>query len=251
VGLDRDLVSLQAMTAVMEGSRLTSTAYLVLLVIANHEGDKDGEPWAWPSIDRLRREARCSDRTVIRAIQQAELAGELRIERGAGPNGVHLYRVLLGKRGDSLTSPIRPTDTQGPSVSPKHKEQGSSSSVSSSSSHPNVSPIRRPDVERLCELLADLIADNGVKRPTVTEAWRREMRLLIDRDGYPGEVVERVIRFVQADEFERANVLGVPKLRKRFAALKLKAERGDRSSTPKDDDSLEARVARGRAQGVR
>lgn len=52
------------------------------------------------------------------------------------------------------------------------------------------------------------------------------MRLLIDRDGYAPEVIERVIRFTQADEFEKANVLGVPKLRKRFGSLKIKAERG-------------------------
>jgi hypothetical protein len=165
------------MTAVMEHSRLSSTAYLVLLVIANHEGDKDGEAWAWPSIDRLRREARCSDRTVIRAIQQAELAGELHVERGAGPGGVHLYRVLLGKGGDTVTPPsVGGGAIHGPRVSPKPKELlGSSSSVSSSSSH---STSRRRDAAadaRFADFWAvyPLRKDVGHARTAFRNACRR------------------------------------------------------------------------------
>lgn len=240
-------MSVQAMTRVMELSQSKLGARLVMLCLANHDGDLG----CFPSIERIASEAHMSARQVYRCVAELERIRELKVERKAGPNGTNRYFFLLAEQvtlghGDNLSG-----DNPGPEMSPEPKEQGSSSSSSSSSSRPNVSVVDRPDVEGLCQLLADLIEANGVKRPSITETWRREMRLLIDRDGYAPEVVERVIRFVQADDFERPNVLGVPKLRKRFAALKLKTERGSHpagAALEALDDSLAARIARGKAE---
>jgi len=86
--------------------------------------------------------------------------------------------------------------------------------------------ISRPDVERLCTLLADLIEGNGSKRPTVTDRWRRAARLLIDVDHREPAAIERAIRWCQADEFWRSNVLSMPKLREQYDRLRLAAQRG-------------------------
>ncbi len=97
---------------------------------------------------------------------------------------------------------------------------------------PNPNPIERttssqsetrPDIEQVCKHLADRVQANGSKRPAVTDAWRREARLLIDRDGRTVDQVLKAIDWCQADAFWRANVRSMPKLRKQYDQLRLKA----------------------------
>jgi hypothetical protein len=85
----------------------------------------------------------------------------------------------------------------------------------------------RDDVERLCVLLATRIEENGSRRPTITDAWRRQARLLLDRDGREEADVARVIEWCQADPFWRANVMSMPTLRKQYDRLWLQAQRGN------------------------
>lgn len=84
----------------------------------------------------------------------------------------------------------------------------------------------RPEVAHLCHLLSDLILSNDPKAKTTPDGkrWRDDMRLLLDADGRDASEIETVIRYVQADRFERCNVLSPGKLRSRFTALKLKAD---------------------------
>ncbi|MET9467402.1 hypothetical protein ABZY44_21865 [Streptomyces sp. NPDC006544] len=84
----------------------------------------------------------------------------------------------------------------------------------------------RTDVEQACSLLADLIEENGSRRPAVTREWRDAARLLIDKDAVPFEDVLGAIRWSQANDFWRANVLSMPKLRKQYDTLRLQAKRG-------------------------
>lgn len=80
-----------------------------------------------------------------------------------------------------------------------------------------------PDVEHLCSLLADLIAEGGSKRPNPSQKrWQDACRLLIERDGYTPKQVETIIRWSQNDEFWRTNILSMPKLRQQFDQLRLK-----------------------------
>ncbi|PBC71530.1 hypothetical protein BX265_6140 [Streptomyces sp. TLI_235] len=97
---------------------------------------------------------------------------------------------------------------------------------------PNPNPIERTtssqsetrlDVERVCKHLADKVEANGSKRPTITDAWRREARLLIDRDERTVEQILKAIDWCQADPFWRANVRSMAKLRKQYDTLRLKA----------------------------
>lgn len=84
----------------------------------------------------------------------------------------------------------------------------------------------RPDVDRLCTLLADLVEANGSKRPTITKRWTDACRLMLDTDGRTEAQAEKAIRWCQADEFWRANVLSMPTLRDKFDQLRLAAQRG-------------------------
>lgn len=83
----------------------------------------------------------------------------------------------------------------------------------------------RDDVERICQHLADRVASNGSKRPTVGKTWRREARLLLDQDGRTEEQIHRAIDWCQDHPFWRANVMSVPKLRERYDQMRLQAQR--------------------------
>lgn len=86
-------------------------------------------------------------------------------------------------------------------------------------------PPDRADVERICAYLADRIAANGSRRPTVSRKWRQAARLMLDRDGRTEDQVIRAIDWCQDDEFWRGNVLSMPKLRDQYDRLRLAAQR--------------------------
>ena len=48
---------------------------------------------------------------------------------------------------------------------------------------------------------------------------------MIDRDGRSVDEITRIIDWVEADDFWRANVLSVPKLRQKFDTLRLQSQR--------------------------
>lgn len=84
---------------------------------------------------------------------------------------------------------------------------------------------RREDVEQVCEHLADRIVANGSKRPTITDAWRTSARLLLDKDRRTVDQIIKAIDWCQDDDFWRANVLSMPKLRAKYDQLRLAAQR--------------------------
>lgn len=83
----------------------------------------------------------------------------------------------------------------------------------------------RPDVDRLCEHLASRIEANGSKRPAITQKWRDAARLMLDKDGRTEEQATAAIDWCQDDEFWRANILSMPKLREKYEQLRLQAAR--------------------------
>jgi len=99
-------MSVEAISAVLHNSKATGTNKLVLIGIANHEGDGG----SWPTIATLCKYANCSDTRVRRAIKWLIDEGELEVTKQAGGNAntradrrPNLYRVLVplygGKRG--------------------------------------------------------------------------------------------------------------------------------------------------------
>lgn len=95
-------------------------------------------------------------------------------------------------------------------------------------------PLRH-DVEEICELLADLIRQNGSKA-TVSAKWRDAARLMIDRDERPLAEAERLIRWCQDSEFWRGNILSMPTFREKYDKLRLQAERDAKPETSYDRD---------------
>jgi len=86
------------MAIALNHSRATGTAKVVLLGIANHDGDGG----AWPSVATLARYANVDARTVQRALDRLEQLGEVRRLAQAGgtdetPNHLrpNRYRVLV------------------------------------------------------------------------------------------------------------------------------------------------------------
>ena len=84
--------------------------------------------------------------------------------------------------------------------------------------------LERPAVDALCNHLADRIEANGSKRPVVTVKWLDACRLMLDRDERSEADIRGAIDWSQSDEFWRANVLSMPKLREKFDQLRLQAQ---------------------------
>lgn len=95
----------------------------------------------------------------------------------------------------------------------------------------------RDDVDRLCNHLAERIEANGAAKPAVTTRWRTAARLMLDRDKRTEADVHAAIDWCQSDEFWRANVLSMPKLREKYEQLRLQAQRtGAKGGNSRSDE---------------
>jgi len=83
-------MSIEAVSLVLNQSKATGRAKLVLLGIANHLGDQG----AWPSIATLAKYANASERSVKRDLQELVELGELKIELQNAPTN-HQYKTNL------------------------------------------------------------------------------------------------------------------------------------------------------------
>lgn len=121
-------MSVEAISLVLNHSKATGRAKLILIGIANHLGDQG----SWPSIATLARYANVSERSVKRDLKDLVELGELVVEVNAAPVGgqykTNLYWITiepsgvtdLVSRGDSsgnqgcqvLQTGVTPSGTQ-------------------------------------------------------------------------------------------------------------------------------------------
>lgn len=134
---------------------------------------------------------------------------------------------------DLLVKLLSQVNTLSDTLSDTLPDRVRSRSISSNSTEGLHGVTPRLDVERLCSRLADAIQANGSKRPPVGSAWRDACRLMIDKDGHTEAQISRAIDWCQADEFWRANILSMPKLRQQYDKLRLAASRGKQQSFDK------------------
>jgi hypothetical protein len=151
-------MSIEAMNLVLNYSKATGRAKLVLLGIANHFGDNG----AWPSIETLARYANASERSVKRDIQELVELGELVVEVNSAPmksqykTNLYWINVEAGvttqvSRGDSSgKSGVTPVGTQ--TIIKNHKESDTrptriSEDFSVSSEMRNWAALNHPDVD--------------------------------------------------------------------------------------------------------
>lgn len=84
-------MSIEAMAMVLHHSRMKGSAKLLLLGIANHEGDGG----AFPSVATLAKYTGTTPRYVNKLMVELQEAGELDIDPLAGPNFTNIYRVKV------------------------------------------------------------------------------------------------------------------------------------------------------------
>jgi hypothetical protein len=103
----------------------------------------------------------------------------------------------------------------------------SSSSVETNLSSKIVSSdetSQRPDVDQLCQLLHDRIVANGSKA-FIADKWRREARLLLDRDERPLDEALWLVNWCQNDSFWSTNILSMAAFRKHYDRLRMQSHR--------------------------
>lgn len=175
---------------------------------------------------------------------------------GVTPSG---NGAVTGRRGEESreeesTPPASPAtvDSQGgaphrptpPPVShPSDARPGPGQPQASNEPDPSLTVVEHPDAHRLCELLADLIHANTGERPRVGKRWIDAARLMLTRDDYTPEQVEYLVRWCQADEFWRSNILSMPKLREKRLTLIGQAKRSRNGHARGTDDADRKRAS--------
>ncbi len=135
----------------------------------------------------------------------------------------------------SETVPLFPDYYQ---ISPDHSSPKKPATVAKRRRKAKAKPSTdRPDVEKICEHLADRVVANGCKRPTITKTWREEARLLLDKDGRTVDQVIRCIDWATSNNFWRKNILSMPTLREKYDRLRMDAESERAAAKPRGSPS--------------
>lgn len=241
---------------------LPTAEKMVLLVIADHADDAGRN--AWPSIATIARKASLSPRSAQRYVQSLVDRGlvdrdvqgggyrEMRHDRRPNRYTIDLDGVtrLTSRDGNGTTPEVVRDDTRvadgttpvspNPSCDPSQDPPVSSSSTATADDAavdalPAVVETSRyvSDARRLCDLLADLMVDNGCRRPTISSAWIVDMERLIRLDGRTPEQIEAAIRWSQRHDFWSANIHSPGKLREKYDTLRLQARREQQAREPR------------------
>ena len=223
---------------VWSNSRASNGSLIVMLAIADECGE--GE-FTEMSIAELTKKTRLSDRAVRMAVKDLEALGELSVEDRPGGVGRYAPRQILPEHPGKICRPAKSAPRQ---ILPDPPEKPQVSDTPAKSAGPEISdafdlgsvvsakrskPRRssdapRPDVDRLCEHLADHIEANGSKRPVINDRWRNAARLMLDADGRTEEQVRGCIDWSQKHHFWHRNILSMEKLRAQYDRLLLEAK---------------------------
>lgn len=109
-----------------------------------------------------------------------------------------------------------------------------------------------PEIERLCQLMADLQNNRaGAEEWRVTAKGRSDMRKLLQLDKRPAKEVEMAIRWVHQHDFWSSNILSPGTLRKQFARIKMEASNGQkRKCSPAAEEHRRRNLARERGESL-
>lgn len=230
---------------VWEHSGASGNDLLLLLALAD-QADDHGR--CWPSQDHLARKTKLSRRTVQRRL--ADMADHGTVIRKSIRSGTsNVYEFVIGPPSEDLrqndagvrhvdvgqsdvgqSDGTTPGDAGGASLGVVGgASPGDARTVKEPSTNHQTSPKPpRPDVEAICELLAERMEANGNRRPTITANWRDSARRMLDLDKRPLAEVRRLIGWSQDHDFWRAVIHSMPKFRDKYDQLRLQAEREHR-----------------------
>ena len=158
------------------------------------------------------------------------------------------------KRNDTETAPIAPTAPSEPTPAPADSHEPDTTPLEATviDPEPTVEAVEaktndRPDVDAVCDHMADSVAARTGRRPRITKRWQDAARLMIDRDQRPTDQIHAAIDWVAQSDFWAANILGLPKLREKWDTIYLQARREKHAQSPRITRAEEFR-ARQRAK---
>jgi hypothetical protein len=196
--------------------------------------DSSGETWVDLRIVEIADELGISEQQAQRALNKLRSYGLLMEKQHKGYNNMKMWRIDFDGLKDLKVASNSNKHRNRRKVASNSKEGWFDSEVSTYIEE-NIRTTKErsrtygDEIIQLSNLLADLIEANGIKRPSVTTKWHKDMELLHRIDNYSFEQIEFVIRWVQNDSFWRSNVLSPAKLRKQFGALLLQSRGGNNS----------------------
>lgn len=234
-------MSNRAVAWAFEVDGLTAAQKFLLVALADYADESDS---CYPGQATLA-ERVCSTReTVSRNLSRLEKLGAIRRERRYRQGGYRTSDRFIVNVGWSISCDAESHDFRSRDSKSRDSERilcdvddgsyvtqngGQKGTVSrttrgttrSMSEVADATP--RHDVQKLLDLLDSEITANGGKPNGHLKRNRDAMRLLIDRDGKTIEQVEACIRWCQASEFWRSNILSASKLREKYDQLRLQA----------------------------
>lgn len=241
-------MSIESIAVCLHHSKSSGTDKLVLLGIANHLGDGG----SWPSIETLAKYANTTERNVTRCINNLISIGE--VTRHTNQGGMANYRndkrpnrydvlVRCPSDCDGTNQHRLRGDIQGHGMTSgddgvTFRDQRGDAGVTLTIQEPYIEPSTYShasfdaDVHSACNLLADLIAENGSKRPAVTNKWLSDMERLHRIDDRSWEQIDKAIQWCQNNDFWKANIMSPAKLRKQYDQLRLAAQRDQKKQSP-------------------
>lgn len=167
----------------------------------------------------------------------------------------------LEGQSDRTTSPTNLKNKPSPRTTPSSSSAADATDQeNSTAAEPETKKPRRdlnadrPEVDRLCNLLADLIQENDSDRvrPTVSKAWRDAARRMLDIDHRDAVKAENLIRWCQQDDFWAPNIRSMPTFREQYGQLQPKAladwrrKQAGPSGGRRERDQLDRQAARDR-----
>jgi hypothetical protein len=193
--------------------------------------DRDGS--CFPSRKRLASDLRMeSTKPVDKALKELIAIGAITSEHRHTEQGdlqSNLYTVLSMPMGGDEKLPTSPLF--GP-----HGSSRKEATVATETSQIRKAILKESQDKEvpkqylyLCNLLADLMVQNGIKRPTVSGKWISDIDKLIRLDEKTVEQVEAAIRWSQADSFWSSNIHSPAALRKQYEKMRLQAQRNKTS----------------------
>lgn len=106
-------MSIKVMTRVWEFAPVRGGALLVLLALADYANDNG---LCWPSVESIAEKARLRERQTRQILKDLHDGGLITREKGTGPYGANMYKVLMGAEIAPLQKPaqgVRPTAKRG------------------------------------------------------------------------------------------------------------------------------------------
>lgn len=141
-------------------------------------------------------------------------------------NGNAKRNAKRNAEGISNANAPNPFPSPIPTPTPKTKDSFPPELFSSEGEHDKLATLFAELLLTQIPQFRELQSD---KKPKTLERYRKDFRLMIERDKRTPESIEAVIRFVRADAFWQVNILSVDKLRAKFDQLetKMKSQGGN------------------------